>query len=160
MTIPAAGTAEVVAEVVVVGAGAAGAASAYHLARLGHAVLLLDQASCFPRPKPCGGGMAASMQSLFPFDLSPVVDAVINQVRFTWCLEDSVTAELPGDAPFWIVRRSVLDAFLVEQARSAGASFEPGVAVQSLQRQGDRWQLVEERSRYRIAVGLQSRRSW
>ena len=44
MTIPAAGTAEVVAEVVVVGAGAAGAASAYHLARLGHAVLLLDQA--------------------------------------------------------------------------------------------------------------------
>jgi geranylgeranyl reductase family protein len=141
VTIPAAGTAEVVAEVVVVGAGAAGAASAYHLARLGHAVRLLDQASCFPRPKPCGGGMAASMQSLFPFDLSPVVDAVINQVRFTWCLEDSVTAELPGDAPFWIVRRSVLDAFLVEQARSAGASFEPGVAVQSLQRQGDRWQL-------------------
>lgn len=129
------------AEVVVVGAGAAGSATAYHLARLGRGVVLLDQASAFPRPKPCGGGMAASMQALFPFDLSPVVDSVINQVRFTWCLADPVTAELPGDAPFWIVRRSRLDAFLMEQARSAGARFEPGVAVQSLQRCGDHWQL-------------------
>lgn len=140
----AAGTPAGTADVVVVGAGAAGATSAFHLARLGHAVLLLDQAETFPRPKPCGGGMAASMQALFPFDLSPVVDAVINQVRFSWCLADPVTAILPGDAPFWIVRRSVLDAYLVEQARSAGARFQPGVSVQSLQRHGDGWQLRAE----------------
>jgi geranylgeranyl reductase family protein len=129
------------ADVVVVGAGAAGAAAAFHLAQRGVKVVLLDRGP-FPRAKPCGGGMAASMQGLFPFDLSPAVDAVIERVRFTWCLDDPVTAELPGDAPFWIVRRSVLDAYLVEQARSAGADFQVGVTVQALRRRGDRWQLL------------------
>ena len=123
------------ADVAVVGAGAAGGAAAFHLAQRGLKVVLLDRAR-FPRSKPCGGGMAASMQGLFPFDLRPAVDAVIEQVRFTWCLDDPVTAVLPGDAPFWIVRRSVLDAYLVEQATAAGADFQPGVAVQSLQRAG------------------------
>ncbi len=128
------------ADVAVVGAGAAGAAAAFHLARRGLAVVLLDRAR-FPRSKPCGGGMAASMQTLFPFELTPAVDAVIEQVRFTWCLGDPVTAVLPGDAPFWIVRRSVLDAYLVEQATAAGVDFQPGVTVQSLQRSGNHWQL-------------------
>jgi geranylgeranyl reductase family protein len=126
--------------VAVVGAGAAGGAAAFHLAKRGLKVVLLDR-TAFPRPKPCGGGMAASMQALFPFELRPVVDSVIDQVRFTWCLGDPVTAVLPGDSPFWIVRRSVLDAYLVEQATAAGADFQPGVAVQSLRRSGDHWQL-------------------
>ena len=127
-------------EVIVVGAGAAGACAAFQLAHRGRQVLLLDQGP-FPRAKPCGGGMAASMQALFPFDLSPAVDAVIERVRFTWCLGDPVTAVLPGNAPFWIVRRSVLDAFLVQQARKAGADFQVGLAVKELHRCGDRWQL-------------------
>ncbi|MFM7549142.1 MAG: NAD(P)/FAD-dependent oxidoreductase, partial [Cyanobacteriota bacterium] len=70
-------------DVAVVGAGAAGASAAFHLAHAGHSVLLLDQAR-FPRSKPCGGGMAASVQRLFPFDLQPSVDQVIERVRFTW----------------------------------------------------------------------------
>ncbi|WP_349263050.1 FAD-dependent oxidoreductase, partial [Longimicrobium sp.] len=40
-------------DVVVVGAGPAGSATAAHLVRRGHAVLLLDRAA-FPRRKPCG----------------------------------------------------------------------------------------------------------
>jgi len=119
-------------DVIVVGAGAAGSAAAFHLARYGHRVLLLDQ-SPFPRAKACGGGMAASVQRLFPFDLSPAVDAVIERVRFSWCLGDPVIAELPGDAPFWIVRRSVLDGFLAEQAVAAGVEFRPGWRVDSAQ---------------------------
>ena len=129
-------------EVVVVGAGAAGASAAFHLAAAGRRVLLVDQAQ-FPRSKPCGGGMAASVQRLFPFDLRPAVDRVIDQVRFSWCLEDPVIAPLPGDAPFWIVRRSRLDAFLVEQALAAGARFEQGVRVERLQPDGaGGWRLL------------------
>ena len=56
--------------------------------------------------------------------LAPAVDQVIRRVRFTWCLEDPVTAELPGEAPFWIVRRQRLDQYLVEQAVAAGCSLE------------------------------------
>ena len=115
-------------DVVVIGAGAAGSAAAFHLAQRGRSVLVLDQAP-FPRSKACGGGMAASVQRLFPFDLSPAVDAVIEQVRFTWCLEDPVIAPLLGDSPFWIVRRSVFDAYLMQQAQAAGALFAQGVRV-------------------------------
>ena len=125
-------------EVVVVGAGAAGGAAAFHLAKLGRDVLLLDGAR-FPRAKPCGGGMAASVQRLFPFDLSPAVDGVIEQVRFTWALGDPVRADLPGDAPFWIVRRSCLDSFLTEQAVAAGARFHSGTVVEQITPRDGGW---------------------
>ncbi len=42
-------------EIIVVGAGPAGATAATALARQGHEVLLLDRQS-FPRPKSCGDG--------------------------------------------------------------------------------------------------------
>jgi geranylgeranyl reductase family protein len=129
------------ADVIVVGAGAAGAAAAFHLAARGRRVLLLE-ARAMPRPKPCGGGMAASVQRWFPFDLIPAVDQVIEQVRFTWCLEDAVTAVLPGDSPFWIVRRSRLDAYLADQAVAAGAELEDGSAVETIERDGLHWRVV------------------
>ncbi|MFM8258607.1 MAG: NAD(P)/FAD-dependent oxidoreductase [Vulcanococcus sp.] len=125
-------------DVIVVGAGAAGGSAAFHLAARGRRVLILER-EALPRPKACGGGMAASVQRWFPFDLSPAVDQVIRQVRFSWCLEDPVTAVLPGDSPFWIVRRSQLDQFLVQQAVAAGAELEDATAVEAIQRDGDGW---------------------
>ena len=135
-------------DVVVVGGGAAGAAAAFHLANGGRSVVVLEQQR-FPRSKPCGGGMAASVQRLFPFDLSPAVDSVIEQVRFSWCLADPVTADLAGDAPFWIVRRSVLDAYLIEQAKAAGATVVEGTTVLSAAREGDHWRVRGEAGDYR-----------
>ncbi|MFZ9952833.1 MAG: NAD(P)/FAD-dependent oxidoreductase, partial [Vulcanococcus sp.] len=125
-------------DVIVVGAGAAGSAAAFHLAARGRRVLLLEREP-MPRCKACGGGMAASVQRWFPFPLLPVVDQVIRRVRFSWCLEDPVIAELPGDAPFWIVQRSRLDQAIAEQAVAAGADLQDGSPVQTIQRDGDRW---------------------
>jgi geranylgeranyl reductase family protein len=131
------------AEVIVVGAGPAGTAAAYHLAARGRRVILLE-AQSRGRSKPCGGGMAASVQRWFPFDLSPAVDQVIHRVRFTWCLEDPVTAELPGDAPFWIVRRSALDAYLADQASLAGCDLRFGCGVERIGRRSDgAWEVVD-----------------
>ncbi|KEF43215.1 MAG: NAD-binding protein [Cyanobium sp. CACIAM 14] len=130
------------ADVIVVGAGPAGSAAAFHLAARGRRVILLEAGGA-GRSKPCGGGMAASVQRWFPFDLGPAVDQVIRRVRFTWCLEDPVTAELPGDAPFWIVRRSVLDAYLADQAAGAGCDFRKDWRVERVERGSDGlWQAV------------------
>jgi len=124
------------AEVIVLGAGPAGAAAAFHLAARGRSVQLIEPRSP-EQGKPCGGGMAASVQRWFPFDLTPAVDQVIGRVRFTWCLEDPVIAELPGDAPFWIVRRARLDAFLAERAAEAGALVRRGLRAEGMERGGD-----------------------
>lgn len=126
------------AEVIVIGGGPAGAAAAFHLAARGRSVLLLERQPP-GRSKPCGGGMAASVQRWFPFDLSPAVEQVIRRVRFSWCLEDPVVAELPGDAPFWIVRRSRLDAYLAEQAVAAGARLLQPLAAERLERRQGIW---------------------
>jgi flavin-dependent dehydrogenase len=83
--------------------------------------------------------MAASVQRWFPFDLSPAVEQVIRRVRFSWCLEDPVVAELPGDAPFWIVRRSRLDAFLAAQAVAAGAQLLQPRSAERLERREGIW---------------------
>ncbi|MBM5791072.1 MAG: geranylgeranyl reductase family protein [Cyanobacteria bacterium M_surface_10_m1_298] len=125
-------------DVIVIGAGASGSAAAFHLAARGRRVLVLESQR-LPRYKPCGGGMAASVQKLFPFELLPAVDQVITQVRFTWCLEDPVIAVLPGDSPFWIVQRSKLDHHLLQQAVVVGAELVEGCEVSSVARDGDGW---------------------
>jgi len=134
-------------DVIVVGAGAAGSACAYHLAARGHRVLLLE-AQSLPRHKPCGGGMAASVQRWFPFDLTPAVDQVIEQVRFTWCLDDPITAVLPGDSPFWIVQRSRLDQFIAQQAVAAGAQLIDAAVVETIERNGEGWTVQAGGDRY------------
>jgi len=128
------------AEVIVVGSGAAGAAAAYHLARRGRAVHLLSGPTPLQGPA-CGGGMAASVQQWFPCDLSVVVEQVIRRVRFTWNLADPVIADLPGEAPFWIVNRRRLDCLLLDQSIAHGATVQGGVSVVAMRREGALWRV-------------------
>ena len=129
---------EATRDVLIVGSGAAGGAAAVHLAAAGHSVTLLERGDG-TTVKPCGGGMAASVQQWFPFSLNPAVEQVIQRVDFSWYLQDPVVAELPGDAPFWIVRRERLDQLLAEQAIQRGAVRHTGVEVTHVERLGDNW---------------------
>jgi geranylgeranyl reductase family protein len=109
-------------DVVVVGAGPAGAATALGALRADPElrVLLLDRAT-FPRDKACGDGVA------------PHVLDVLADVGVTGLLDDRVAVrrlELKARAagvkrdmrrPGWVVPRAVLDARLVAAAVAAGA---------------------------------------
>ena len=64
-------------DVLVVGAGPAGSATAIHLARGGAHVLLADRAR-FPRDKPCGGGVTGRALRQAPCDITPVVERVVD----------------------------------------------------------------------------------
>jgi geranylgeranyl reductase family protein len=109
------------ADVVVVGAGPAGSTLAYHLAKAGVDVVLLDKVK-FPRGKTCGGGINVATQKLIPFDLSPVIEETITAISFTCKLEDPFTRRYP-DPLMFTVRRENFDAFLAHKAEEAGARF-------------------------------------
>ena len=125
-------------DVLIIGAGVAGASAAFHLATAGRKVALIEKENehTFNR---CGGGMASVVQKWFPFDLKPIVDEVITRVEFSWNLSDQVIAELKGKSPFWIVKREELDNFITNKAVEAGAELIKPFNVQEITQEEDTW---------------------
>lgn len=128
------------AQVVIVGGGPAGSSAAYFMADAGIDVLILDRAR-FPRDKPCSEY------------LSPQASRILEAMGALESIESSGAAQLTGmrvHAPNGetihgefvanhgyrgfrdcglAVRRTVLDAILLDRARSAGARVEEGTRV-------------------------------
>jgi geranylgeranyl reductase family protein len=100
------------------------------LAQLGAHVLLLDKAR-FPRDKPCGGGVTLQAASEAGLDLSPVIERTVNEVHVSF-RERKAFVRNSSDALSYMTQRSKLDAYLVEQAISAGAEFRDGSAVRDV----------------------------
>lgn len=122
------------ADVAVVGAGPAGAATATHLARSGKTVVLLDKAT-FPRDKTCGDGLtgnALRRLERLGLDPSPIPSwQAIDQVVVRVPDGRQVPFPFPRDGGQFVAaaRRVDLDAALVELARSAGVTVLEGDAV-------------------------------
>ncbi|HVG84956.1 MAG TPA: NAD(P)/FAD-dependent oxidoreductase [Vicinamibacterales bacterium] len=119
-------------DVVVAGAGPAGALAACLLARAGARVTLVDR-SRFPRPKLCGdtlnpGAVALLRQHV---DLSPLEARAtpIAGMLLSGPGPVFVRGAYDADAPGLGVTREVLDAWLVEAAVRAGATLVEGATV-------------------------------
>ncbi|MEV4112722.1 geranylgeranyl reductase family protein [Nonomuraea sp. NPDC049695] len=122
-------------EVIVVGAGPAGATAAYHLARRGRRVVLLDR-TAFPRDKSCGDAVTKAgvelLTEMGALELLP--DAWrVRGLRVTMrghAPREFRDAEAPEHEPEWgglVLPRARLDAVLVRLAMSAGASLRQRV---------------------------------
>lgn len=85
-------------DVIIVGAGPAGGAAAYHLAKKGRSVLVLEKAS-LPRYKPCGGGVSPAIAQWFDFDFSPAISLKVDSFSFTWNLGDPVAGKMDTKEP-------------------------------------------------------------
>jgi geranylgeranyl reductase family protein len=108
-------------DVVVVGAGPAGAGAALAARRAGASVLLLDRAG-FPRDKACGDGIAAhAVDELVALGVpDPVAGHLpVAVLRLTSPSGGTVARRLPR--PAYTVPRLVFDARLVAAAVAAGA---------------------------------------
>jgi geranylgeranyl reductase family protein len=123
------------ADVIVVGAGPAGSATAYHLARAGHDVLLLEK-TAFPREKVCGDGLtprAVKAMVAMGVDTSPEAGWLHNKglriigggmrLELPW-------PELASYPSYGLVRpRSDFDDVLAQQAVKAGAVLRENTTV-------------------------------
>ncbi len=127
-------------DTIIVGAGPAGGTAAYHLAKKGHSVLILEKAA-LPRYKPCGGGVSPAISQWFDFDLSPAISTKVDSLRFTWKLGDPVEAKIPTKEPVWMVRRNIFDHFLVQQAQKQGAELRDHTTVTGIEYKNDHWQV-------------------
>ncbi|MBF2002202.1 MAG: geranylgeranyl reductase family protein [Synechococcales cyanobacterium M58_A2018_015] len=125
---------------IVVGAGPAGGTAAYHLAKRGRSVLVLEKES-LPRYKPCGGGVSPQVAQWFDFDFTPAISLKVDSIRYTWKMGDPVEAKLETLEPIWMVRRDVFDHFLVQQAQRQGAELRDSTVVTGIEFQGDHWQV-------------------
>jgi flavin-dependent dehydrogenase len=114
-------------DVLVIGAGPAGATAAFILASRGLQVALLDRTD-FPRPKLCGGLMTWKtvrlLESLFiisPLDLAAkgVLRHAIREYRVSGRCRRGVRRTL--DHPFHLVDREAYDHLLLQRAISAQA---------------------------------------
>jgi geranylgeranyl reductase family protein len=131
----------------VVGAGPAGSATAYFLARQGIDVVLIDKAH-FPRDKTCGDGLLPNaLDVLETMGVLEVVRATAQRVdeihsRIGATVLHQPFAGLYPHRPYGaVLPRKQLDALLVERARSAGAHVVTGVSAERLPRRrgGDGW---------------------
>jgi geranylgeranyl reductase family protein len=66
-------------DILIVGAGPAGCAAAYDLARAGKRVLLLDRRT-FPRPKACACGLTRKTLKALRYAVDPVIERVCNEI--------------------------------------------------------------------------------
>lgn len=119
-------------EVLIAGAGPAGAATAIVLARAGVRVLLVDRAK-FPRPKLCGdtlnpGALAVAAE----LGLRPAIDECglpLDGMKVVGASGRTISATYDG-ARGLAITRATLDHLLVEAAGRAGAQVEQGVRVE------------------------------
>ncbi|MFF2652602.1 geranylgeranyl reductase family protein [Streptomyces sp. NPDC058045] len=121
-------------DVVVIGAGPAGASAAYAAAVAGRRVLLLEKAD-LPRYKTCGGGIIGPTRDNLPpgFDL-PLKDRVH---AVTFSLDGRYTRTRRSRSMlFGLVNRPEFDRQLVEHAQKAGAELRTGTTVLRVEQHG------------------------
>jgi geranylgeranyl reductase family protein len=132
------------ADVIVVGAGPAGAAAAHALARSGVDVLLLERGR-FPRDKTCGDGVAPHAVDILR-EMGVTFDVFEGRARKTygglisgpgggWFSAEPPRGSGGARLESWIVPRMVLDAEVARAAVSAGAVLREDTTVTGLVRE-------------------------
>jgi geranylgeranyl reductase family protein len=130
-------------DVLVVGAGPAGATAARALALAGARVRLLDRAR-FPRNKPCGGAISVRAIGRFPY-LATALESIETHWLSRLHLEGPAGrgVEIASEGPAALmIRRVDFDAALVKLAVDAGAELIEDVEITQATEQADTVALV------------------
>jgi geranylgeranyl reductase family protein len=118
-------------DLIVVGAGPAGASAARTASQHGLKTLLVEK-DHVPRSKLCGGGVTPKVLKRFDFNLPNGVMERESKATRIHVGEDTFSFET--DRPIvYMTSRSQFDAFLTEKAVEAGAELKDGTPVQQIE---------------------------
>ena len=122
-------------DVVVVGAGPAGAMACLSLARNGHRVALLEKYK-LPRYKVCGGGLVLRARNRIPKLPKEVIETEFRSVN--WAIpSDQMNFVVERPYPvITMVMRDKLDNFLVDEAVAAGTEIMDQAEVTAISKNG------------------------
>jgi len=140
-------------DVIIVGAGPAGATLAYELAKANIKVLVLEKDK-FPRYKACAGGITVRAANLLPFDINSVIERVVYGARLSYKFDYKLTRFY--DKPIaYMVTRDKFDYLLSKQAQDAGAELVDGQRVVQLETKAEKVKVFTETNAFftRVVVG-------
>jgi geranylgeranyl reductase family protein len=123
-------------DVIVCGAGPAGAIAAATAAQAGLKTALIEKYP-LPRHKTCGGGVPVVHSALYDLAPAAFVECNVKYMRHTWNFADPYLGAINPDGAeklsIWMVQRPIFDDALAQRAASVGADLKDGLMVRSLE---------------------------
>lgn len=120
-------------DVIVLGAGPAGAAAAITAVRAGLSTLVIDKAT-FPRPKLCGAGITPrsqkALRAIFGAEMPEDITLESRRMGFRW--DGEVLADFDQPYAFKYTYREPFDHWLLGLAHDAGARVREGTRVEAI----------------------------
>jgi len=118
-------------EIIIVGAGPAGAIAAYQLAHKGFRVRIIEK-KAFPRYKTCAGGLTKKAAHSLPFDASETFEFPAEGGLLSY--QGKTLIKVKTNQPIsYLVRREKFDNFLVQKAVEAGAILSDKLEVKHIE---------------------------
>ena len=149
-------------DVIVLGAGPAGSATALFLTRAGYDVVLLDRAA-FPRDKPCGEYLTPGAVRLLRDEIGALPEMLASGARRLdkEAVVPHTVRSFSGPTEALACPRVITDKILLDRARAAGARVTEGFAARTILKdggsvcgvQGTDAQGEEQTYRARVVVG-------
>lgn len=146
-------------DVIIVGAGPAGATLGYELSRKGLDVLIVEK-DRLPRYKTCAGGVTVRAANLLDVDISPVTCHIVYGVRVTYKNNREFTKWY--DKPLInMVMRDEFDYLLIQRAKAAGAEVVDTQRVYNTQTTAEGVEVITDQDVFKakILVGADGARS-
>ena len=113
-------------DILIIGAGPAGCAAAYDLARAGRRVLLIDKRT-FPRPKACACGLTRKTLAALRYSVAPIIERQCHEIVLQQTSPDPKQREvrIRNRTPIAAMAvRERFDNFCLQQTLAAGAELK------------------------------------
>jgi geranylgeranyl reductase family protein len=126
-------------DVLIAGAGPAGCAAAFDLARAGRRVLLLDKRT-FPRPKACACGLTRKTLAALRYSVEPVIERECSEIVLQQASEDAAKREVRVRTRSPICAMAVrerFDEFCLQQTLAEGATLRKIESIVAWRETGD-----------------------